>query len=197
MFKQTLILLTFIFSTAFSYGQSPQKFIDSGSVKNQFDYLINQSTNYFQEQKVVKNQWLLKLKANVNDTISKNKNTISIHKSNILNQQKEIDSLKNELSEIEKLNEKLTTEEQQISFIGIPMNKAFYKTLTYTLILIFMGLFAIYFIKFRQSNTFTKEAKLTIKELEEEFEEHRTKALEREQKVMRKLQDELNKQKKD
>ena len=77
------------------------------------------------------------------------------------------------------------------------MEKSIYKSLTYSLILIFIGLFLFYFFKFKQSNVQTKEAKLTLKEVEEEYDEHRKKALEREQKIMRKLQDELNKQKKD
>lgn len=197
MFKLKYLIIAILLTTTFTYSQSTQKFIDTGSVKNQFDYLINESTNYYQEQKVVKNQWLVKLKKNVSDTISKNKNTIDIHKNNLLNQQKEIDSLKTRLSEIEAINESLSTEQQQISFLGITMNKPLYKSVTYGLILIFLGLFAFFFMKFKQSNTITKEAKLSLKEVEEEFEEHRTKSLEREQKVMRKLQDELNKHKKD
>ena len=41
----------------------------------------------------------------------------------------------------------------------------------------------------------TKDAKRALSEMEEEFEEHRKTALEREQKVRRQLQDEINKQK--
>lgn len=197
MLKLKNLIILVLLNTNIFYGQSNQKLIDTGSVKNQFDYLINESASYYQEQKVVKNQWLLKLKKNVVDTLSKNKNTISIHRNNLSIQEKEIDSLINQLSEIELLNEKLNIEEQQITFLGIPMNKSGFKSLTYALILIFLCLFSFYFWKFKQSNTITKEAKLALKEVEEEFEEHRSKALEREQKVMRKLQDELNKQKKD
>ena len=41
----------------------------------------------------------------------------------------------------------------------------------------------------------TKQAKLSLAETEEEFEEHRRNALEREQKVRRQLQDMINEQK--
>mgnify|MGYP000848115552 CR=1 FL=1 len=59
-------------------------------------------------------------------------------------------------------------------------------------------LFLLFFIsKFKQSISITKQTKSNLKEVEDEYEEHRKKALEREQKVMRRLQDELNKQKKD
>jgi len=178
------------------YCQANKKFIDTGSVKNQFDYLLNESNN-FQEFKVVKQQWILKLKSNVSDSISKTKITFSNNVKIISEQLKEIDSLTNEVASITNEFEKLNTEKQQVSFLGIKLEKSLYKSLTYTLILIFIGLFLFYFFKFKQSNVQTKEAKLSLKEVEEEYDEHRKKALEREQKIMRKLQDELNKQKKD
>ncbi|WP_407267387.1 hypothetical protein R8G64_12630 [Tenacibaculum maritimum] len=40
----------------------------------------------------------------------------------------------------------------------------------------------------------TKEAKNNLAEIEQEFEEHRKKSLEKEQKIRRQLQDEINKQ---
>ena len=55
----------------------------------------------------------------------------------------------------------------------------------------------VFISKFKQSNSITIQTKETLKEVEEEFENHRKTALEREQKVRRQLQDELNKQKKE
>jgi len=49
--------------------------------------------------------------------------------------------------------------------------------------------------KFKSSNSITKEANTKLAETEQEFEEHRKRALEREQQVRRKLQDEINKNK--
>ena len=68
MIKYFLSLFSFIFITTAVYSQANKKFIDSGSVKNQFDYLLNESNNY-QDYKVVKQQWLLKLRNNVSDSI--------------------------------------------------------------------------------------------------------------------------------
>ena len=55
-------------------------------------------------------------------------------------------------------------------------------------------LFFIY--KFKNSNAVTKEAKLKLAETEEEFDQHRQKKLEEQQQLRRKLQDEINKNKK-
>ena len=57
-----------------------------------------------------------------------------------------------------------------------------------------MLLFFIY--KYRNSNAITKQSNKSLAEIEEEFEEHRRNALEREQKVRRQLQDMINEQKK-
>lgn len=197
MYKLTYLILILFLQITVSYSQSTEKFIDTGSVKNQFDYLVNTSSNYYQEQKIVKKQWLLKLQKNVQDSLLKNNNTISIYKNNLQKQQSELDSIKNNIANLEELNTTLSEQQQQISFIGIAMDTSLFKTITYMLIVVFLTLFILYFIKFNQSNKITTESKLALKELEEAFNEHRSKALEREQKIMRKLQDELNKQKKD
>ena len=197
MYKLTYLILILFLQITVSYSQSTEKFIDTGSVKNQFDYLVNTSSNYYQEQKIVKKQWLLKLQKNVQDSLLKNNNTLSIYKNNLQKQQSELDSIKNNIANLEELNTTLSEQQQQISFVGIAMDISLFKTITYMLIVVFLTLFILYFIKFNQSNKITTESKLALKELEEAFNEHRSKALEREQKIMRKLQDELNKQKKD
>ncbi|MEM9868666.1 MAG: tRNA (guanine-N1)-methyltransferase, partial [Bacteroidota bacterium] len=54
----------------------------------------------------------------------------------------------------------------------------------------------LFIYKFRNSNFLTQQAKTALADLEKEYEDHRRRALEREQKISRRLQDELNKQKK-
>jgi len=80
-------------------------------------------------------------------------------------------------------------------FLGVQTTKATYSIVMWSFVVLLLSFLGFFIFKFNQSNTITKEAKGNLKELELEFEEHRRKALEREQKVMRKLQDELNKKK--
>lgn len=195
MNKKSLLIFGFLLIALTAFSQT-EKFIDSGSVKNQFDYLINNSNNMY-ESKVVKQQWLVKLKSNVADSLMKSKNIITITKNNIEIQKQEIDSLNTSLLHANELIDTLSNEQEQMSLLGIGMSKTTFKTFVYSLILLLATLFVVFLLKFRQSNSITKEAKTSLLELEEEFNEHRTKALEREQVAMRKLQDELNKQKRD
>ena len=188
------IPLFFIISNVQS--QTTKQFIDSGSVNNQFENLIKNSNKY-QDYKVVKLNWLLKLKSNINDSILASKEEILNATNTINNQKQKIDSLNTSFSTTKNEIATLKTQITTISFLGIDFEKGLFKTIMLSIIggLI---LFLLFFIsKFKQSISVTKQTKSNLKEVEDEYEEHRKKALEREQKVMRRLQDELNKQKKD
>ena len=196
MGKQLILIVGVFLITCNLFSQATKKFIDSGTVKNQFDYLYKNSNRY-QDYKVVKSDWLLKLKANTIDSITQLKNEVSANANTINGQLKNIDSLKATQLKLENNIATLTTEKQSISFLGIQFKKAVFKTILFLIIGV-LGFLLLFFItKFKQSNSITTQTKLTLKEVEEEFDTHRKRALEREQKVMRKLQDELNKQKKE
>lgn len=196
MKTKNLLLVTLLLTVSISFGQTVKKFTDTGSVSNQFDNLIKNSNKY-QEYKVVKTTWLYKLKANVTDSISVSEKEITSANKLVNSQKKSIDSLKLAIHTSEASIQNLNNEIQSISLFGLQINKSAFKTLMFSIILILMVLLVFFFSKFKQSNSITTQTKLNLKELDEEFESHRKKALEREQKVRRQLQDELNKQKKD
>jgi len=193
--KFAFFLLIVIISSNL-YSQSTTKFIDTGSVNNQFDYIITKSNTY-QDYKVIKANWLLKLKSNVIDSLSVSKNTISNSLNILESHNQTIDSLKIALINSENTLHTLNNEKESISFLGIQFSKAFFKTLIVLIIAALGLLLALFIGKFKRSNVITIQSKLALKEVEEEFDIHRKNALEREQKVMRKLQDELNKQRKE
>jgi len=191
-----LLALTLLFFISNLQSQTAKKFIDSVSINNQFENLIKNSNKY-QDYKVVKLNWLLKLKSNINDSILASKEEILNATNTINNQKQKIDSLNTSLSTTKNEITTLKTQITTIQFLGIDFEKGLFKTIMLSIIggLI---LFLLFFIsKFKQSISITKQTKRNLKEVEDEYEEHRKKALEREQKVMRRLQDELNKHKKD
>ncbi|MFD1292514.1 hypothetical protein ACFQ5N_01590 [Lutibacter holmesii] len=193
---KNILLVTLLLTVSLTFGQTVKKFTDTGSVDNQFDNLIKNSNKY-QEYKVVKKTWLLKLKSNVTDSISKSKTEISSANKLISAQKKSVDSLKLAIHTSEVSINNLNNEIQSISLFGMQINKGTFKTIMFSIIVVLALLLLLFISKFKQSNSITKQAKLDLKELDEEFEAHRKKALEREQKVRRQLQDELNKQKKE
>lgn len=196
MSKLTLTVLTVLFITTNIFSQSTKKFIDTGSVENQFEYIVDESNN-FQDYKVVKATWLLKLKSNVIDSIMASKKKL-LDNSNIINSQKKlIDSLNIKLAETATVIADLKAEKESISLFGIQFEKSTFKTLFFLIVVGLIGALLFFITKFKQSNTITTQSKLALTQNEEEFAIYKEKALEREQKAMRRLQDELNKNKKE
>ncbi|WP_109298950.1 tRNA (guanine-N1)-methyltransferase [Aquimarina sp. AU474] len=191
-------ILLFSFSTG-AYAQeeelTAEQALRQESIKGQFDVVIKKSGRY-QEYKVVKQVWLNKLKANTIDSIKTLESKLNTSNLQISEQKSTIAGLNESLA---KTNENLTSvtgEKDSMNFMGASVTKSSYKTVMWLIVgglLLFLGFF-IY--KFRNSNAITVQARKALAETEAEFEEHRRRALEREQKVMRKLQDEINKQRK-
>jgi tetrahydromethanopterin S-methyltransferase subunit B len=192
-----ILLVTFSFQTieAQTAKQAEEKLsLNSGTIDNQFEFVIRRS-NSWQDYKTVKKTWLYTLKAHTLDSLKAVHKDLADTKTVVSKQEEEIASLKSSLSNTESSLNATNEEKDNITLFGAQMSKASYKILMWSII---AGLFAflLFFIyKFKGSNSATRDAKHKLGEVESEFEEHRRNALEREQKVRRQLQDELNKQK--
>lgn len=174
--------------------------LNSGTIDNQFEYVLKKSGNFRgtngQMYEAVKLNMLLTLKAHTIDSLK----TIHAKLENLNNtveaQLKEIDGLKSSLGNTQSTLDATNAEKNSMSLLGAQMSKTSYNVLMWTIIAGLLALLLFFIYKFKNSNTVTKNAKHALAEIEEEFEEHRKTALEREQKVRRQLQDEINKQKK-
>ncbi|WP_139958643.1 tRNA (guanine-N1)-methyltransferase [Flavicella sediminum] len=171
-------------------------FENKGTIENRFDYLYKTSTNY-QEYKVITRTGFVALQENVKDTISFLKNDLTANRKAISKQNVEIAQLKKEL--LNKNNELnlAKTGQDSIGFLGVQMSKRNY---TLIILLIITGLLVtsgFFIFKFKNSLVLTKEAQQMLDETQREFEIHQKKSLERQQVLSRKLQDEINKNKKD
>ncbi|WP_298533467.1 tRNA (guanine-N1)-methyltransferase [uncultured Algibacter sp.] len=192
-----LILTCLISLNSFSQDSTEEvkPSLNSGTIDSQFDYLIRKSGKY-QEYKVVKQTWLYILKAHVLDSLKAVHKDLKETQSVVSKQDKEISALKDNLSNTQTDLEQTNTEKDSISLFGMQMSKTNYKVLMWVIIAALLALLLFFIYKFKNSNDVTREAKNNLAEIEEEFDEHRRTALEREQKVRRQLQDEINKQKK-
>jgi len=185
------------------YGQEGEKqetlSLDSGTIDSQFEYIYKKSGNYRAEGKkyeVVRTISLDKLKANVIDTLNVFNKKISELNATIAGHETTITGLNKKLSETTNNLAVVTEEKDSMSFLGILVSKITYNTILWSIIAGLLALTLFFMFKFRRSNVLTQEAKSNLSELESEYEDHRRRALEREQKISRQLQDEINKYKK-
>ncbi|MFV0564551.1 MAG: tRNA (guanine-N1)-methyltransferase [Flavobacteriaceae bacterium] len=183
------------FSQTGATEETSELSLNSGTISNQFEYIIQRSNNY-QDFKVVKKTWLSTLKAHTLDSLSAVHKLLTDTEAIVNNQNNEITDLKLKLSNTEQTLANTNQEKDSMSLFGLQLSKTNYNILMWCLIGILLVLLLFFIYKFKSSNTITQEAKKALTATEEEFEEHRRVALEREQKVRRQLQDEINKHKK-
>ena len=192
-----ILVVTLCLQTIQAQTVNPQEAklsLNSGTIDNQFEFVIRRS-NSWQDYKTVKKTWLYTLKAHTLDSLKAVQKNLADTKTVVKTQADEISGLKASLSNTESTLTATNEEKDNISSLGIQMSKASYKVLMWSIAAGLMALLLFFIYKFKGSNSATREAKLKLDEVETEFEDHRRNALEREQRVRRQLQDELNKQK--
>ena len=173
--------------------------LDRGPITSQFEYVFKKSGNYRQDGKryeVVRVIWLDKLRQNVLDTLDIYNKKEGELMATIGGHEGTISSLNKKLEQTTGNLEAVTAEKDSMSFLGIQVSKASYNTMLWTTIGVLLVTLLFFVYKFRKSNWLTQEAKSNLSELEVEYEDHRRRALEREQRISRQLQDEINKYKK-
>jgi len=198
-FITVLFFTFFLCFSAVSYGQAeaetgPKPSLDNGTIESQFGYLYRKSSSY-QEYKVVKKTFYQKIKGNVLDSMQALKKDLGDTKKLVEVQGNEIKSLKSDLQTTNNNLTSVTKEKDNIKFLSIPMTKGSYNSLLWTIIFSLVALLLFFIFRFKSSNSITVQARDLLSDTEKEFEAYKAKALEREQKVRRELQDELNKQK--
>ncbi|MGB7394563.1 MAG: tRNA (guanine-N1)-methyltransferase [Pricia sp.] len=192
-------LLTFNLQSAQAQEDEEELSLEKGSVDSQFEFVFDKSGNYRADGKryeVVRTISLDKLRANVMDTLSGFNTRAAELKATIAGNESTIASLEKKLEDTTNSLAAVTEEKDNMSFLGIDVSKGTYNAILWTIIASLLVLLLFFIYKFRNSNYLTQEAKTNLSELETEYEDHRRRALEREQKISRQLQDEINKYKK-
>ncbi|NRD21122.1 tRNA (guanine-N1)-methyltransferase [Winogradskyella eckloniae] len=173
--------------------------LNSGTIDSQFEYVFKKSGNFKgtdgQKYEAVKYAWLLTLKAHVLDSLKTTYKKLENSEKVVGDQAKEIEDLKVKLVDTQTILDQTDSEKNNMALLGMQTSKTNYNVIMWSIIGALLAFLLLFIYKFKGSNSATREAKHKLDEVETEFEEHRRTALEREQKVRRQLQDELNKQK--
>ncbi|AOW17312.1 hypothetical protein LPB03_07505 [Polaribacter vadi] len=196
--KSKILLLLFLAISLSNFSQEsepepePQVVEEDNSLEGQFDKIYRISTTY-QVYKVIGKDKYLELKKNVLDSLKDAKNLISEKESLLKAERDNIKGTKDLLLKTQSELEASKKNENSISLFGTELSKTNYNLLLWSIIIVSLLALFYFIFKFSQSNVLTKEAQNNLLDVEQEFEEHRKKSLEREQKLRRQLQDEVNK----
>jgi len=171
--------------------------INEGSIEEQFEFVIDKSSNWTDPQgrvyEVIRRQMLNTLKSHAADTVSAVRRDLLRAQGNIVNQQQQIDTLQSRLKRTQKELDKIESEKNSMVFVGKQWSKTGYIGLLWAIITALVARLAFFIFQFKNSNAVTQAAKSRLQDVEHEFQEYRKETLIKEQKIKRKLQDEINK----
>jgi hypothetical protein len=165
--------------------QQPQKPVDK-SLHGQYLYLLTKVYNY--QQPLVG-----ALVKNYNDTLKATRKQLLDAQATVSAQAKTIDTLKKSSNNKDQSLAESQAKVNEVSFIGIPIDKGTYNLIMWGLVIVFGAVAAIVIAR---SGAHSREAKYRVKlynELEEEYKNYKAKANEKEKKLARELQTERNK----
>lgn len=194
--KKHLAKLSFVTLLGLAIGQTTiaesKTPLDSLDVTSKIEYIISNSNKY-KEFKVIKKTWLLELKSQVADSLEVQEKRYHATQELIKSQQKEINQLKNTITETNTSLQNVNSEKDKIAFLGMPLEKSLYNMILWSLVVILLVSLLLFMMKFKSSNKETVETKKNYGSLDEEFEKYKKNTLDKEQKLKRQLQDEINK----
>lgn len=184
-----LLLITFLYfnqamGQASSSTQSP---VFNGTIEEQFDVLIKNSFPYENFKNIRDN--LPRFRKNTLDSLHALQNQITEQQTTTENQKTTIDSLQTSLASMKET----ISQSDNISFLGMSVEKGTYNLIVWSIIVVLIILLSFFIQRYKSNFRIAKESKDAADEIREEFDQHRKKAMEREQKLKRDLQDELNK----
>ena len=164
----------------------------TNTISQQFEDLFNDS-NSWEDYKNIKKGDFLKLQKNTVDSISNLKDEINSLQNQITEQQSKISQLNDSLEQTNNTLDQTRSEKDSIYFLGIPMSKGGYMGMMWGIVAVLALALVFFIFRFKGSNAHTQEARKKLTDLEVEYDDYRKKALEKEQKMGRLLQDERNK----
>lgn len=186
-----LLFSLFIFGKLFSQANDGQS-LKALSVDSQFIDLVENSNSY-KQYKVIELSKIKELKSSVLDTLKQLYGNISVDESEIVEQKSKIENLEVDLSNREAELNKTIEEKDSIGFFGANIEKNAFKTIFWSVVLLLILALLFFIYKYYHSQKVTVESKRELIEAHKELEEQRRKHIKKEQKIMRQLQDEINK----
>jgi preprotein translocase subunit SecF len=189
--KLNILIFTTILLSITSFAQ--ETVVEDISINGQFETIFRISTNY-KGYKVINKEKFFQLQQNVLDSIKTSQNLVTT-KNRLLKADKQTIQRTQDLLNKTQLELSATVlKADSISFLGMQLSKVSYNIILWTLILSLISALIYVILIFLKNNIHTKEAKNNLLIVEKELEKNIKNAIDREQKLRRKLQDEVNKQ---
>ena len=191
-FMKNYIVSLLISITSLAFAQENSQGKSNGTLNEQFDYVMQKSNN-FQEYKVVKKDYLLQLKKSSTDSVRQYQKELVDLKKQKESHQAIVSKLNDTLKTTQANLNELQTAQNNVDLFGSTMSKTNYNYLMWGIVSVLGLVLLLLFVQLKSAKSVANEQKSHAEKLETDFEDYKHKALEKEQKLGRQLQDEINK----
>ena len=157
-----------------------------------FQQLIDRS-GAWQNFKMLDRGKLAAFQRSMTDSINGVRSQLVAEKQKVKENETTIKELNDKITEVQAALDQTKDQKDSVNFFGLLISKSLYNTIMWGIVLALASLLVLYIYKFSNGNVVTKKSINDLNELQEEYENYRKAAIEREQKVRRQLQDEINK----
>ncbi len=168
--------------------------LDTSPIEDQFQYVYQKSSD-FEEYKMVKRWYLTRLKSHVMDSLKEKQDQLIQARSQITLKESMIDSLQTVINTTTSNLNTVIKEKDSFAWLGIPMQKAGYSSMVWSIIAVLTFSLLIFILLYRRSYRVIVNSETDLNETRSEFEAFRKRALEREEGIVRKYHNELMKYK--
>ena len=171
---------------------APVEEVKPTTLEGVFQQLIDRS-GAWQNFKMLDRGKLAAFQRSMTDSINGVRSQLVAEKQKVKENEATIKELNDKITEIQAALDQTKDQKDSVSFFGALVSKGLYNTIMWGIVLVLASLLVLYIYKFSNGNVVTKKSINDLNELQEEYENYRKAAIEREQKVRRQLQDEINK----
>lgn len=186
--------------TTVSAPAKQNRYISRDTVKNtdpslsgQYKFMLSRTRTSTDGYKMIAGYRLDQLWKNVGDTLRKERAEIRNLQQKLTEQQKTVSYLKTEISGKEASLTENTNKVNEIRFLGIPFEKGTYNIIVWSLIGALAVALIVIIARSGKNISEAKHRTQLYNEVAEEYQAYKAKAVEKERKLARELQDERNK----
>jgi uncharacterized protein HemX len=182
------IIMMFTLALVFNVGhaQNEAKYLDE-----KWDMMLSKSNNY-QNYKVIKHSDLKDIWNNVQDTVKKFKTDLYQERKEIATQKDQIAALGKKVEELKNSLEQVNKDKDTMVFMGANVDKYGYAGFLWFVIAALGVGILVFFFLFNKSNRIANQKISDYENLFNSFEDHKKGSLERERKLKRDLQTQIN-----
>lgn len=188
------ILLLSIFSCSLAYSQTRQKEVEDKdlTLEERFQEMKSNAQT-FKDYKVIKQEVLDNVWAITRDSLKAKKKELAESHQQISNLKEEVDSTRNAMQVQQASIQDVIYDSSHIAVLGIPFSKGVFIILVAIIIGALALVVTVLFGRMKIADSLVKERALIADSITHEFEEYKKKAMEKQTKLSRELQNERNK----